>query len=303
MMISGEYAVLDGAEAIVAAVGRRAYVTLGGENTAGSVPPEAAAARAAAERRLGAIGGALSIDVRELQQDGRKLGLGSSAAAAAAAAGAVFAAHGRDVADADVRQQVLESALEGHHAIAPQGSGADVAAAVLGGFVRFRKLGAGVEAHPVPWPRDVELCVVWTGKPARTSDMLAKLRGFSDRDAHGYRRRMHALGDCADQFVSALIAGDPAGVIAGVDAYGAAMQALGDAAGIGIVEETCSQIRDIAAACGGAAKPSGAGGGDVVIAVFSKTSLSEDFRARCAAAGFVILSLELGVHGERVEEP
>jgi phosphomevalonate kinase len=174
---------------------------------------------------------------------------------------------------------------------------------VLGGFVRFRKLGAGVEAHCVAWPSEVELVVVWTGKPARTSDMLAKLRVFSEQDGHGYRRRMHELGDCADQFVSALIARDPAGVIAGVDSYGAAMQALGEAAGIGIVEETCSQIRDIAVQCGGAAKPSGAGGGDVVIAVFSKTSLSDDFRARCADQGFVILSLELGVHGERVEEP
>ena len=177
------------------------------------------------------------------------------------------------MADAAVRDQILACALEGHHAIAPEGSGADVAAAVLGGFVRFRKLGAGVEAHALQWPKALELVVVWTGKPARTSDMLSKLRAFAERDPHGHRRRMRDLGDCADQFVSALIAADPGGVIAGIDGYGAAMQALGDAAGIGIVEETCSQIRDIATACGGAAKPSGAGGGDVVIAAFSKTTI------------------------------
>jgi phosphomevalonate kinase len=303
MMIAGEYAVLEGAEAIVAAVGRRAYAQLGAGDSENPTPPEAAAARAAAERRLGPVAGTLSIDVAELQQDGRKLGLGSSAAAAAAAASVVFRAHGHDVADKAVREQILAAALEGHHAIAPHGSGADVAAAVLGGFVRFRKLGTGVETHALRWPDDLELLVVWTGKPARTSDMLSKLRHFSASDAHGYRERMRELGDQSDQLVSALIAGDTPGAIVGIHGYGAAMEALGNAAGIGIVEETCAGIRDIAVECGGAAKPSGAGGGDVVIAVFSKTTSTHNFRSRCAQAGFEVLSLELGAQGERDEEP
>jgi phosphomevalonate kinase len=303
MMIAGEYAVLEGAEAIVAAVGRRAYAQLGASEAEGVVPHEAAAARVAAERKLGVAPGTLTIDVAELQQDGRKLGLGSSAAAAAAAAGVVFAAHGLRPDDPAVRDQVLAAALEGHRSVAPHGSGADVAAAVLGGFVRFRKLGAGVEAHSLTWPAALELVVVWTGKPARTSDMLAKLRDFSTKDEAGYRTRMRALADQSDQLVSALIAGDAAGAVEGIDGYGNAMEELGIAARIGIVEETCARIRDIARAEGGAAKPSGAGGGDVAIAVFSKTSSADAFRVGCDHAGFEVLSLELGVTGERDEEP
>jgi phosphomevalonate kinase len=303
MMIAGEYAVLEGAEAIVAAVGRRAYAQLGAIEAEGVVPHEAAAARLAAERKVGAAPGTLTIDVAELQQDGRKLGLGSSAAAAAAAAGVVFAAHGLRPSDPAVRDQVLAAALEGHRSVAPHGSGADVAAAVLGGFVRFRKLGAGVEAHSLVWPTGLELVVVWTGKPARTSDMLSKLRDFSAKDEAGYRARMRALADQSDQLVSALIAGDAAGAVEGVDGYGNAMEELGIAAGIGIVEETCARIREIARANRGAAKPSGAGGGDVAIAVFSKTSSADAFRAGCDQAGFEVLSLELGVQGERDEEP
>jgi phosphomevalonate kinase len=198
---------------------------------------------------------------------------------------------------------VLAAALEGHRSVAPHGSGADVAAAVLGGFVRFRKLGAGVEAHPLAWPAGLELVTVWTGKPARTSDMLAKLREFSGRDESGYRARMRALAEQSDQLVSALIAADAAAAVEGIDGYGIAMEELGKAAGIGIVEDTCSRIRDIARSHGGSAKPSGAGGGDVAIAVFSKTSSANAFRAGCDQAGFEVLSLELGVTGERDEEP
>jgi phosphomevalonate kinase len=302
LMIAGEYAVLEGAEAIVTAVGRRAYARL----AAGPQPhlsPEAQAARAAVERRLGPVPGAITLDVSELQLEGRKLGLGSSAAAAAAAAGAVFAAHGHDVQADDTRQLVLACALEGHRAVAPHGSGADVAAAVLGGFIRFRKLGDGVETHTLRWPENLELVVVWHGTPARTSDMIKHLRALAGRDPELYRTRMRGLAEQSDQLVSAVMASELETVIECFHSFGAAMDELGEAAGMSVVTDTCKQIRDLARDHGGAAKPSGAGGGDVTIAIFSSSSGANAFRARCATDGFEVLSLELGANGERDEEP
>lgn len=302
MMIAGEYAVLEGAEAVVAAVGRRAYARLG-SGAQEVLPPEAAAARAAAERKLGPVTGALTIDAADLQQEGRKLGLGSSAAAAAAAAGVVFAAHGRNVQDADVREQMLAAALEGHRAVAPHGSGADVAAAVLGGFIRFRKLGDGVETHALLWPAALELVVVWTGTAVRTSDMLAQVKAFAAHDPSAFRKRMRNLGEQAEQLISALIASESDAVIECFHGYGSAMDELGRAAGIRIVDDTCERIRNLARQFGGGAKPSGAGGGDVAIATFSSSNAAGEFRASCASAGFEVLSIELGVPGERDEEP
>jgi phosphomevalonate kinase len=157
LMVSGEYAVLEGAEAVVAAVDRRAYVQLNraaaqpatsASHTQPTLPPEVLSTRACVEARFGPVPGALSVDVSELQQGGKKLGLGSSAAAAAATAAALLRAHGRDLADPAARALCLELSLQGHRAVAPEGSGADVAASVLGGFVRFRKLGEGVDAQP-----------------------------------------------------------------------------------------------------------------------------------------------------------
>ena len=313
LMIAGEYAVLDGAEAIVAAVGRRAFASLvtrpneAQAHTSSTLPMEALATRVLAEARVGRQAGEITIDTAQLRsnKDGTptKLGLGSSAAAAAAVAGAVYAAAGRDLRDEGVRQEILEVALDGHRSIAPDGSGADVAASVLGGFVRFRRLGAkGVETHALSWPSAVPLVVVWTGRAVRTSDMLSAVGALAKRDPELHRTCMAKLGREADQLVSSVISGDVSGLIEGLDAYGLAMGVLGDAAGIGILDETTQEIRKLALSCGGAAKPSGAGGGDVVVAGFRGANEAATFRAGCTQKGFEVLSLELGVFGERLEQ-
>ena len=306
MMVSGEYAVLEGAEAVVAAVDRRAYVQLEPgalQEDLPPLPPEVLATRACVEARLGPVEGALSLDVRELQQGGKKLGLGSSAAAAAATAAVLLSAHGQESQDSAVRALCLELALEGHRAVAPDGSGADVAASTLGGFVRFRKLGEGVETHPLAWPAGLLPVVVWTGQPARTSNLVAQVRALAAADPNRYRYCMRALGEEADQLVSALLAADLSGVLGAFHAYGGAMQALGEATGASIVNDKLALVRDLALQAGGAAKPSGAGGGDVALGLFTSPAGKDLFQARCARAGIEVLSLLLGASGERDEEP
>jgi phosphomevalonate kinase len=331
-MITGEYAVLDGAEAIVAAVDRRAFVRVAGSGAAsqvitqgtpqgtygigaarikhdpaslpGVISPEATAAFSEAEARLGrysheSSGGALQVlvEASSMRQGDSKLGLGSSAAGAAAAAGLVFAAHGRDLSELEVRKQVLEAAFAGHKAISPKGSGADVAASVLGGFVRFRRLGEVIEAHPVAWPASVCVRVVWTGKPARTSDFVAKVDALGVANPTLHRERMRALGAEADRFVSAVIASDTAGLLESTHAYGLAMGELGAAAGIEIVTDTLREVANVARQAGGAAKPSGAGGGDVALALFADEVSAGRFGQMCAQAGLSVLSVELGAAG------
>ncbi len=303
-MIVGEYAVLEGAEAIVAAVDRRCYARLGLDTGVipRDTPREVTATAAATAAALGRpVADVISIDASALRQDGRKLGLGSSAAAAVATAGALFADAGFDLGEPGVRARVLDCALEGHRAVAPEGSGADVAAAALGGFVRFRKLGDGVETHALAWPDALATRVVWTGIEVRTSDMLEHVRALHERDPATHRSLLAALADRSDAVVSALLDGDLAGVIAGVDEYADAMGALGRAAGISIVDDTTARIRELAIRSGGAAKPSGAGGGDVVFGVFPGEAAAEDFASACAIAGLGLLSVRLGAPGVRRE--
>jgi phosphomevalonate kinase len=302
MMIAGEYAVLEGAEAVVASVDRRALVTLSAGTQVNAMPPEVSATRALVEQRLGAVPGALALDVSALQQSGKKLGLGSSAAAAAATAGVLLRAHGRDLGDPNVRALALELALEGHRSVAPQGSGADVAASVLGGFVRFRRLGDGVETHALPWPQALHCVVVWTGEPARTNVLVAKVQALASSDPRTHRRSMAALAAESDRFVSALMGSELPEIIESFHAFGTAMGDLGSAAGAPIIDETTARVRELARAHGGAAKPSGAGGGDVALALFSNTDAATAFRHGCVGQKIEVLSIELGVPGERDEE-
>lgn len=304
MMISGEYAVLDGAEAIVAAVDRRAFATLSVAPVVGPIPaPEVQAAFRQAQARAGQVTGHVALDVSSMRQGGLKIGLGSSAAGAAAAAGLVYAEHGQDIESTAVRSEILRAALDGHRAVSPKGSGADVAAAVHGGFLRFRRLDDTTETHVLDWPSSVEVRVVWTGQEARTSDFVAKVEGLAAASPDRHRRVLAALGAEADAFVSAALAKDVGGIIESTQAYGAAMGELGHAAGIDIVTDTLGMVADLARKSGGAAKPSGAGGGDVALCLFPDPAAAERFERACAGAGLQLLSIKLGVPGVRLEPP
>jgi len=301
LMISGEYAVLDGAVAVVAAVSARVTARFV-ERAERPLPAEAAATRKLAEAALGAIDRELALDTEDLRKAGRKLGLGSSAAASAAVAGALLASHGHDLGAAAVRKQTLELALAGHKAIAPEGSGADVAAAALGGFVRFRlEQGKLAEAVRVSFPSGLETRVVWTGKEARTSEFVRAVRAFEGRDARAYGLLRDALRAQASRFASAIASGDLTEIVESARSYGAGMGELGSAAGVPIVTPELAQIAQLASEHGGAAKPSGAGGGDVAIALFTSRESASAFDAACIAAGLDRLELELGAEGVRAE--
>jgi phosphomevalonate kinase len=317
MMIAGEYAVLEGAASIVAAAQTRGVVELvEGPTDPSKVAagldaptprfPEAAHARREAERRVGVVPGALVVDVEALRRAGQKLGLGSSAATAAAAAGLVHAWHGRNLEDARVRREVFEDAYAGHKAVSPQGSGADVAAAVLGGVVRFQRTHVsalegerdGARTDDLKWPTGLVLRVAWTGQAASTTELVAKVKALETSAPTKYRDAMDALGREAERFVMAFSRG-AAEVVAAAARYHDAMETLGKAAGAPIVEARLSRVAELAARAGGHAKPSGAGGGDVALAFFAREAAAKRFEELCAGAGIEILPIELGGPGVR----
>lgn len=310
LMIAGEYVVLDGAEALVAAVDARVLAHLspadpdrspgGAPDSPGpaSLPPEAVLARSYAEAELGPAAMTLTLDTSALRQGDKKLGLGSSAAASAAAAAAVLAYHGGD--PAPERRRVLGWALAGHRAIAPQGSGADVAASTLGGVVRFRR-DAVEEASSLEWPASIPVVVVWSGEPARTSDLVAKVRALAEQHHASYEQAAAPLRAAAEALVAAIALGDARAAVRAASDHGRAMARLGEAAGAGIVTAPLAEVASLAEEHGGGAKPSGAGGGDVALAFFEDEEQAERFRAACRARGLALVPSRLGAEGVRVD--
>ncbi len=294
-LLCGEYAVLEGAPAVVAAVDRRVRVTWTDERIAMSLEVEATLRRAQAE--VGPAGRSLRVDASELRQNRIKLGLGSSAAAAAAAAGAVFASHGHDLEDRSTRQRLFACALEGHASIAPQGSGVDVAASTFGGFLRFERNDERVDTRRLEVPDELHIRLIWTGQAARTSELIKKVKELRRKDPSRYCACMERLVELSARFASAFDTGNAPGVVAEAAAYCAAMKVLGDAAGAPILEERLERAAELAARFSGSAKPCGAGGGDVAVAFFVELTAAERFELACNDEGLHPIDVSWGASG------
>jgi phosphomevalonate kinase len=271
LVLTGAYAVLDGAPAIVAAVDRHALA----DSTAPS-----------------------EVDTRSLHDArGQKLGLGSSSASLVASLGARAAAGGEDLRDPRVRARLFRAARTDHARSQGGGSGADVAAAVHGGVLRYTVAGRdGRETvvRKAKLPPGLVWVAFWSGASARTSDLVARVRSPRMRDAHPARRLRPLAARAAD----CVDAGDCAGFVAAARDYGRALDDLGRAADAPIVPPAFAELADLAAVEDGAFLPSGAGGGDIAVWL-SRAAPSCAFSTRAAALSMVALDLRLDPDGVR----
>ena len=173
--------------------------------------------------------------------------------------------------------------------------------------MRYRRPGGvddpAYEASALPAPEGLVLRVVWTGEAASTRELIALVEALEVRDRALHDRCMARLGAEAEAFVHAFETGTARPVVDAAARYHDAMKALGDAAGAPIVEERLARAAALAAAHGGAAKPSGAGGGDVALAFFETADAADAFLAAAAKVGLEPLDVPLGGPGPQGDGP
>ncbi len=310
VFLAGEYAVLAGHPAVVAAVNRRAR----GRFVAHAEPstPLVAEALRAVREHLAPVGiepppGAPLIDSSALSDSGtqggtidgplgNKLGIGSSAAAAAVAVGALLEAAGRD-AEAE-RFLTFTLADRAHRAAqGGRGSGGDVAAAVFGGVISFQR---PADAEPVIQPLGPvpgELVLFSAGPPRATVEGIRGAEALAGRNPDRYHCLMREIGAAADGLLRAWQAADRPAVVQAIRASGLALDALARNAELPIWTEPVRAAANLAQELGGAAKPSGAGGGDVGLAFFADGDAAQAFRARGARLGLGILNILIDPRG------
>jgi phosphomevalonate kinase len=278
LVLTGAYAVLEGAPAIVVAVDR--YALAEAPSPAGEV----------------------SVDVRALQSEaGQKLGLGSSAASLVAAHAARALARGEDPRHGTVRSQIFRAARAAHAREQGGGSGVDIAASVHGGALRYR-LGSGpnpeAEVRTLDLPRGFVLQAFWSGKSARTSDLLGRVHGLRARGgADPVFRTLRATAiDAADGV------GNARTFVDGAAAFARALAALGEAADAPIFLPAFTELSVRAEREDGAFLPSGAGGGDVAVWLGTAPP-SAPFVARARELSLQPLALAVDHGGVRPESP
>ena len=170
IVLSGEYAVLWDAPAVCMAIDRRARVEVlpSEDGQCHLVTPGFAGEERF--RVLDAVTGGrrparrIELDTSAFRDEGRKIGIGSSAALTVALAAAL----GNTV-------DVLAPVFEAHaHLQGGAGSGVDVAAAVHGGLFVYEK--ATRRVTPLAWPEGLHFRVIWTGISASTEAQIGRPR-------------------------------------------------------------------------------------------------------------------------------
>lgn len=295
LVVSGAYAVLEGAPAIVAAVDR--FVVADASRPAPMITPEVRAALGEAAAARAPFFDASALRARDAATgEERKLGLGSSAAIVVASLGAIEVAASGALSDAELSARVLPRALEAHRAAQGGGSGIDVVASAVGGFVRCRRVDARLEhgAHAIP--SGVTLRAFASASARSTPEMIARVRALATRDAAAHARVFAALRDASERCAAAA---DAASFVAAIGAFADALSLLGAASESPIVPREIASIDRRARAAGGVLYPSGAGGGDVVLHV-GTSAPSAEIEALARSAGLVPLALAFGARGLHV---
>lgn len=299
LVIIGEYAVLAGHAAVVAAVDVYAKATRG--PGAGIVFDEGGLLRACLDEAVDSAlidllpDDTIAVDTVDFRDgEGRKYGLGSSAA----------------VCVAFLRALVPDLDDDGLHALAQRahrrfqdgkGSGIDIAASVYGGLVHFRRCSDiaddvwGSKLSMSLSDAGVGALAVWSGHSQDTRDFVSKCQQawMTSSTAADTASAISGIAEATTTFLNALAAGDQGRLLASISTARLHMSDLGVVAGADIVSAPHRAIAVMAAAHGGAAKPSGAGGGDIALA-FAPLERLSTLSAALTTSGYPVLPMTLG---------
>ena len=257
LVLAGEYAVLDGAPAVVLAIDRGVECFV--ERGSGIITPDGdtrfvePAIRGLSETALFRFQAWNPVGL----PSGEKPGFGGSAAACVAAC----IAAGRDP----------EEARTIHRTVQGSGSGIDVAASMNGGMLWLQGRSSRSLQPIVP-------TVVWSGSSARTGPRVERYLEWSGRTGF-----VHATAELVQEFTH-----DPVGV---TRALFRLLSTMAIQSGVEYLTPRLERICSLAESYGGAAKPSGAGGGDCAVAFFPSRESEEGFQQQCRREGFPIIEV------------
>ena len=315
-VLSGEYAVLDGAPAVCVAVDRRAVVTI--ESRVGDCHIVQAPGFTTATGSFNADEGGLawqsgggdfglfeavwnasrpsgdarpmtiSLDTAAFRDpaSGRKIGLGSSAALAAALAVALESIGGASAQDA---------AHAGHRAFqGGSGSGVDVACSIAGGVIEYRMQER--QSKPLRWPGGLHCSVLWSGVAAGTRGKLSR---FGDQPDSPSRRE---LCEASSAVAAALEDEGATATLAALGEYTRALSRFDAAHGLGIFDAGHADLAVHLAPGGVVYKPCGAGGGDIGVALATSRASLASFEHMAARSGFTRLALNIDPRGAMLHD-
>jgi len=298
LLISGEYAVLEGATAISLAVDRRVNVMVEPLPNAGDGIGELVAIDADQNHYSFSWGGdgSLTFDTepegrgallksallcmaeylpqvmpavritvdssgfyaRQQQGGNVKLGLGSSAAVCVALTGALAKLF-------RISGDMQKLALRVHKEFQNKaGSGVDVVNSYQGGLIAYRRTPEmkSLSCPHLSWPEGLHMLPVWTGQAASTTKLLAGLEQFKVAEPLQFNEAMDELQQANNALAEMWQKPSGTNVLDGLALVARKLKDFDRVTKTGIYSAGHLEFQKRAAAMGAVYKPSGAGGGD-----------------------------------------
>lgn len=320
LVVLGEYAVLTGSPALVLAVDRHCQAELGPSESERCHLRICAPEPEEMTFPLGAPSGVALVDLLTGAEDAgsviawrgsvdssgffdgqAKLGIGSSAAAltAWAAAWSVYTGMGHIASDA----ASLETLIGLHRAFqGGSGSGLDVAASLFGGVLTYRLVPeSGPKVGSVELPNSVGFTTVFTGRSASTQDFVAAYGDWRTARPVEAAEQLQLLEHVAEQGCAAVRENDADEFLAAVAAYGERLDVLGECIGAEIMTREHHEVAGDAKQCGVVYKVSGAGGGDLGIALSADPDALAAFK-EAVRVKYRVVDFHVETAGLTVEE-
>lgn len=226
----------------------------------------------------------LSVDSDLDSADGKKYGLGSSAAVTVATVKALCQFYGIDLS----RDQLFKLSAIAHLDVQGNGSLGDIAASVYGGWIAYRAFDRdwlasarremslvdllnldwpGLEIELLTPPEPLRLLIGWTGSPASTSHLVDRIAIFKATQRKSYHTFLDKSRDCLHRMIQGFHDGDLAAIQREIAVNRDLLNNLAHLSHVTIETSLLKTMCDTAVTIGGAAKSSGAGGGDCGIVI------------------------------------
>ena len=244
----------------------------------------------------------LNTDDFYLTNTGQKLGLGSSAALTAALINGL-----QNYCQAPLDSKALFiKALEAHYfSQGKKGSGIDVAASCFGGILEFQRSAEIDKKLPrvtkTDIPDNLKVIPIWSGTSTSTREFVTKVMQFKESNPKEYGSIMENLSELSHWGCQSLRNDETSKFLEICNQYFYTLMQLGESSGTEIVSDVHKKIAKIVQLNGGVYKSSGAGGGDIGIAFTDSPNSEQNLKDALLYSGFEILNLNLENSGAGVQ--
>ena len=252
---------------------------------------------------------------------GKKYGLGSSAAFSVALLTALLKFSDRSEL-IDDQLTIYKLASVAHFKAQGNGSCADIAASTYGGWLNYRSFDRqwlidqleqdqsverivdsdwpGLKIVPLNHPDELEFLVGWTQETAKTGPMVAKVHQLKSEQPEIYQSFLDTSQQAVEKMIRGFETADVEQIFAGMRENRTALKEIGVAAQVSIETPRLTNLIESVSSFG-AAKTSGAGGGDCGVAFVQEKSAIEQVYQLWREAGIEPLEIDVSTVGVKVD--